>query len=213
MRLNMKFLRKINKGLILTIIVLIVLIVYLINVEAKRNSEKPNIEIAVKEYINLINKYAVMPEEYQKVYGYSLIVDEKKQNEIDNAKEEQLKKFENELKQYSINNENVLNIQIEMLRRLIDNKNDFINNVITKYDKKITKINKYAFDDDQVIVSFNSEVETEVKYLEGMEEKAKLDEQECNNESITLKFVDGKWQIVYADLTIFNGNNYINYMF
>jgi len=65
----MKFLSKINKGLVLTIIVLIILSIYLANIEIKRKSAKPEIEKVVKEYIALTNEYAVLPEEMQKLYS------------------------------------------------------------------------------------------------------------------------------------------------
>lgn len=69
----MKILRKINKGLILTIIVLLVLIIYLVNLEVKRNAEKPKIEQVCNEYIELMNKYASMPKDYQKLYDITKI--------------------------------------------------------------------------------------------------------------------------------------------
>ena len=40
----MKFFKKFNKGLILTVIVITLLIVHLVNIEAKRSAEKPEIE-------------------------------------------------------------------------------------------------------------------------------------------------------------------------
>lgn len=63
----MKYLRKINKGLILTILVIAILSIYLVSVEAKRNAAKSEIEKVVKEYIQLVNKYAVLEEDMQKL--------------------------------------------------------------------------------------------------------------------------------------------------
>ncbi len=64
----MKLLKKINKGLVLTVIVLVALIIYIVTVEISRNNEKPNIETACKNYIETINKYSTYPENLQKVY-------------------------------------------------------------------------------------------------------------------------------------------------
>ena len=61
----MKFLKKINKGLVLTILVLLGLIIYLINVEVTRNKVKPEIEKICKEYID---EYLKMPEGADKLY-------------------------------------------------------------------------------------------------------------------------------------------------
>lgn len=74
----MKLLKKINKGVVLTVIVLLVLIIYIVTLEIKRNSEKPNIEEACKDYIELINKYAVLPENTQKLYYNEQISSEEK---------------------------------------------------------------------------------------------------------------------------------------
>ena len=52
----MKLLKKINKGLVLTVIVLVALIIYIVTVEISRSNEKPNIETACKDYIENIQK-------------------------------------------------------------------------------------------------------------------------------------------------------------
>ena len=65
----MRILKKINKGLILTIIVLVVLIIYLTNVEKQRGADKPAIQKACEEYIALTDKYVVLPEEMQTFTG------------------------------------------------------------------------------------------------------------------------------------------------
>lgn len=74
----MRLLNKINKGFALTIIVLLVLIIYIVTLEIKRNSEKPIIEEVCKDYIELINRYAVLPENTQKLYYNDQISSEEK---------------------------------------------------------------------------------------------------------------------------------------
>ena len=206
----MKFIKKLNKGLLLTVIVLLVLIIYLINIETKRNAEKPQIEQAVKEYIELIDKYAVMPEKYQKIYGYSFLEDEKLQKEQEDAIAEYLKKFEEDIKEKTIDNENVIKMQKDLVKELINQKNDFTKSVISKYERKIVKIKTFAFDDDQVTVAFDSEVNTESKYLDDGQELSKLDTQKYENESVTLKHVNDKWKIVYSDLSVYSNMDMFN---
>ena len=52
----MKILRKINKGLILTIIVLIALVLYFNNLEKQREAEKTDIKATCEEFIKLTFK-------------------------------------------------------------------------------------------------------------------------------------------------------------
>ena len=57
--------KKINKGLILAIIVLLALTIYLVNVENQRKADKPDIKAVCEEFIALTDKYSVLPEEMQ----------------------------------------------------------------------------------------------------------------------------------------------------
>ena len=61
----MKFLKKINKGCILTLIVLVGLICYIVNLEVGRNKEKGAIQEACINYLTFENKYTLLPSEYQ----------------------------------------------------------------------------------------------------------------------------------------------------
>ncbi|MDE5831182.1 MAG: hypothetical protein K2H53_06235, partial [Clostridia bacterium] len=56
---------------------------YIVSVERKRNSEKPNIEEACTNYIELINKYAVVPENIQNLYNEQISSEEKTKAEED----------------------------------------------------------------------------------------------------------------------------------
>mgnify|MGYP007056217577 CR=1 FL=1 len=198
----MRFLRKINKGLVLTNIVIIAVVIHLVNVETKRSAEKPQIEKTAKEYIELVDKYAILPEEYKKIY--TKIKNEDEANEIDEkldkAIEEQLSKFEEELKTKMVNNKTAIELQKNILEPIISQNNDFKQSVMTKYDREIKKIKKYEFDEDQVTITFDSTVEIETKYMENRNEKTKKNTQKVEDESITLKFEDGTWKVVYADL-------------
>jgi len=200
----MKFLKKINKGLVLTIIVIVLLVIYLVNIEVKRSAEKPNIEKIAKEYVELVDKYAVLPEEYQKIY--SKIKNDDEANEIDEkldkAIEEQLSKFDEELKTKMVDNKTAKEQQKNIIESIISSNNDLKKNVMTKYDREIKKIKKYEFDEDQVTVTFDSNLENETKYMEGKKEKTKKNTQKFEDESITLKYENGTWKVVYADLRI-----------
>ena len=169
----MRWLKKINKGFILTMIVLICLVIYLISVEVTRGAEKPNIEAACKEYIEFINKAIV-------------------------SKDENLKQ---KLEEKMIDNEIAINMQKDTIESFIKDGNNIPNSSITKFDKELAKIKKFVFDDNQVTITITSKVEEEIKYLdEENKEKSKIQKIETGEETITLQKVEGKWKIVYADL-------------
>ena len=209
----MKILRKVNKGLILTIIVVLALSIYLIGVEANRNKEKPDIEKICKEYVELTNKYAVMPEESQKIYttsGETASDSEKRKEDFKKQIEVQMNKFAEELKTKMIDNETARDMQKEILGDFLENSNDIFSSVITKYNREITKVRKFNFDADQVTVTFDTKIDVETKYLgSGLEESNETTKKEnfnANSETITLKKVDNNWKVVYADLTYYGGS-------
>jgi len=127
--------------------------------------------------------------------------------EADEKIEEYLSKFEKELNHKMIDDKIVINMQKEKMQDFIQNKNNFTQVVITKYEREPVKIKKYVFDDDQVTVTFDSSVDIEEKYLSEEGEKIKKDNLKSPEESITLKNVEGAWRVVYADYEYYTGSS------
>lgn len=200
----MKLLKKVNKGLMLTLVVLLILVIYLINVESKRNSEKPEIEKTCTEYINLMNKYAIMPKEAQKLYNVSEVSSEEKEQVKEKSKkdiENSIGKLNEELKTRMINDELAIEMQKDIVEEFVKSSNDEFVSVITSFNKEISKIRKFAFDDDQVTVTFSSKADLETKYLENnSEEVTRKSTFNAEEETITLKKIDNTWKVVYADM-------------
>ena len=211
----MKILRKINKGLMLTVIVIACLIVYLIGVESQRNKEKPNIDEAVKEYVALINKFAVLPTENQKLYKEQLTEEEKEKikDDLEKAINGQVEKYGEELKNIMIDNDMAVNIQKSQFEDIIYIINGQGISIATNLNKEVTKIKNYTFDDDQVTVVFDSEIELETKYLENDKELTNKKEQKHQGDVITLQLVDDTWKVVYADLQYYIFDNTMIYNF
>lgn len=195
----MKMLKKINKGLILTVLVLLVLFIYLFTVEMNRNKAKPEIEKNVKEYIELMNKYATIPSDMQNLYmQISPEEIEAKKKEFDTRITEHLNKYEGELKEQMINNQKAVDMQKEVLEDFLKEENNMQSSIIIKYKKELVKIRKYLFDDDQVTLTLETKTEVESKYLSNGEEKLQKNEVTSNDDTMTLKLVDGKWKVVYS---------------
>lgn len=115
-----------------------------------------------------------------------------------------MKGLENELKTKIIDNDLAVKMQKETVEIYLKQENNAFTSVVTSFDKEISKIKKFVFDEDQVTITFESKVEKQVKYLENtLEENKELSKKADfvpTDETITLKNVDGTWKVVYADL-------------
>lgn len=192
----MKILKKINKGLILTIIVLVALTIYLVGVEKQRKADKEVIKNKCEEFVELTNKYLIYPESMQ------ILAEPMPERQ----KEEYTNQMKTELEKIMIKNDEAVKIQYEFLKAMLENNNTK-EEMRTKVDRKITKISSYEFDGNQVTVTFNSKLEIDSKYLNGEEEKTRKNSYETSGEEITLQKIDNEWKVVSSNLRYY-GNNY-----
>ena len=185
----MKFLKKINKGLILTVIVLVVLILYFNNLEKQRDKDKPDIKKACEDFIELTDKYSVLPVELQTL-----------QDNIPEEKvDDYIKQMKKDLADVMIDNQESINIQQKILEENLKNGYN-VSEVRTNLSRKIQKVSSYQFENNQVRVSLKDNVEETIKTSDGLEEYDKNNEFEASEDEIVLQKVDGKWKIVYANL-------------
>ena len=85
----MKIWKKINKGLILTIIVVVILIIYLEQVERQRELDKTAIRTACNEYIKMVDSLIILPEDLQE---YSQNLTQEAENKLKENINNELKK-------------------------------------------------------------------------------------------------------------------------
>ena len=191
----MKVLKKINKGLILTIIVLAALLIYISSIEKQRNSDKPDIRKACEEFIALTDKYVVLPEDMQKSE-----VSEEKVNEYVNQ-------MKSDVEKVMISNTEAVKIQKQVIE---NNLRDSYNalDVRSKVSRKIKKINGYEFDGNQVTVKLNNQVEIVTKVFDEIESTKETETFEASSDEIILQKIDGKWKIVYSNLQFDGSNRY-----
>ena len=193
----MKVLKKINKGLILTILVLIVLVIYFSNLEKQRASDKTDIKKACESFIELTDRYSVLPEELQTLKGE---VPEDKVKEYTN----QMKK---DLTEIMIDNQESVNIQQKILEESLRNGYSE-GQVRTNWSRKIQKVSSYQFEKNQVTVSLKDNIEETIKTSDGIEEYNKDNEFEASKDEIVLQKVNGKWKVVYANLLFDDNTSY-----
>lgn len=194
----MKIWKKINKGFLLTLIVLLALIIYLVGVEEQRKEDKTNIQKATEEFTEFTDKYTVLPEEMQTL--------------TEKISKEKVEKYETEMKtkleDLMISNEEAVKIQNQILVSNLENGYSQ-GEIKSKQERKITKITSYEFDGDQVTVTFNSKLETNTKYLnEENEEQERKKSLDIIGEEVVLQKVDGEWKIVYSNLRYEDYGNY-----
>ena len=189
----MKIWKKINKGLILTIIVVVILIIYLEQVERQRELDKTAIKTACNEYIKMVDSLIILPEDLQ---GYSQNLTQEDENKLK-------ENINNELKKVMIDNQDAIDIQSQFIYETLKQANE--NKITTKCNKTIEKITKYEFDGDQVIVNFSSNLNTSYKQmnLETNTEEEKENIQSIYGEEITLQKIGGLWKIVYSNLNYY----------
>ena len=191
----MKVLKKINKGLILTIIVLAALLIYISSIEKQRNSDKPDIRKACEDFILLTDKYVVLPEDMQKSE-----VSEEKVNEYVNQ-------MKNDVEKVMISNTEALKIQEQVIE---NNLRDSYNalDVRSKVSRKIKKINGYEFDGNQVTVKLKDQVEIVTKVFDEIDSTKETETFDASNDEIILQKIDGQWKIVYSNLQFDGSNRY-----
>ena len=187
----MKYLKKINKGLILTIIVVLALIIYLVGVEKQREADKVEIKNVCEKFVDITNKYLVLPEKIQTLTG----------DVSEEAEKLYEQETENELKNIMVDNSEAVKIQHQFLINALKRGYTETNEVRTKYERNITKIASYEFEGNTVTVTFNSKVETESKYLNYLnQEQTRVVSFSPANEEIMLQKNDGEWKVTYANL-------------
>ena len=122
----MKLLKKINLGLILTIIVVLAVAIYSINVELKRNKEKDTIKTVCEDFIKTTSDYVSLPEEYQSL--------------TNKISEEDFNKYINEmkdkLKEKMIDNNDAIDIQATILQTELEEQLAS-QNIVTNFERKI----------------------------------------------------------------------------
>ena len=191
----MKVLKKINKGLILTIIVLAALLIYISSIEKQRNSDKPDIRKACEEFIALTDKYVVLPEDMQKSE-----VSEEKVNEYVNQ-------MKNDVEKVMISNTEAVKIQKQVIENNLRNGYNALD-VRIKMSRKIKKINGYEFDGNQVTVKLKDQVEIVTKVFDEIDSTKETETFDASNDEIILQKIDGKWKIVYSNLQFDGSNRY-----
>lgn len=201
----MKGLKKMNIGLLMAIITVILVIAYCIHVESARKSSKGQIMEACGEFIKMTDKYAVLPSEYQKIGIKSTEVD------LTNYK----KSLKEDLEKQTINS-GVADIEATILEQIAQSQLIDTRSVITESTRKVVNITSTQFTGNQVTVTFNSRLYVKQKYNDVNAENGEITEKssevayDLKGDTIILEKVNDDWKVVYSNLKFAGPNSSIN---
>jgi len=182
----MKFLAKINRGLILTAVVIIGLAIYLISLNISQINATPEIKSICLDYIKTATSYTMLPEQYRK----------EKPDITSSGLSSYIDKMTTDIKAFYPDNEQTYKYQLKAFQTSFELQVKG-QSVVFSYKKDFSKFSEIVFDGDTAKVSIitNSSIDS-VSAVTG--QRGTVSGQ--TNDTITLQKISGKWKIIYADL-------------
>ncbi|NJD02434.1 MAG: hypothetical protein FIA99_07530 [Ruminiclostridium sp.] len=184
----MKFLAKINRGLILSVFVLTVVVIYLVTLSISHAAVIPKIKEVCTNYINTEISYKMLPEKYRKEKP------DMPQNELDKY----IVEMAMDIKAFYTDNEQTYKYLIDRNKADLENQSKGIG-IIFSYKKDIADYKNIVFDGNTVTVTIltNSSFDGPDITAPGMQ-RGNVSAQ--TNDTILLQKTDEEWKIIYADL-------------
>jgi hypothetical protein len=191
----MSLFKKINRGLILTVVVLVATATYLVTIAISHSAAQPEIKSICAKYIQTAMSYKMLPQSYRKENPAM------PKAELDKYIDSMTK----DLKAFYTNNEQTYKYTINDYKTSLEDQAKG-NGIIYNYKKEISKYSDFVFNDDMVTVSIDSNtvfdgvqnVSTDPNLMPSIGNRQNLSSQTAD--TITLQNVNGKWKIIYADL-------------
>lgn len=184
----MKALKKFNRGVIVTVIAVLCVSIYLIQLDIARNSEKPAIEKVVESYLKTYVNYNMLPENYR------TSTPDVPQTVMDSY----TAKMESDIKGYFAADDSSYKFITDMLKSNLQSQKTE-STVIYSYDKTISKYTEFNYDNSTVTVTF----ETNSVYDGPDKNDQSLGRVKLNavtTDTVVLKKVDGEWKVVYSNI-------------
>ncbi len=187
------FWKKINRGVVVTVIIIIGVIIYLIALEAIRASDKPNIEKACQSYIEDVTSSYLLPAEYRS--GETKISESQLNDCIISAKENIRKHYIDGSLSYSFQSddcENILRAQAEA------------GNIIESLEKEFVKIEDISYNKNTVEVRLNYRTRFSIA-PDGKDELI------TTYETVFLQKADNEWKVTYSIIDFSFYDSYLSY--
>jgi len=191
-----KFIRKINRGIIVTYLVIFLVAGYLIFLSINQKQAVPVIKDACQAYVEADAAWRVLPENF--IDGQTAPTDSEVKKYADS--------LEPEISPYYTDNQSIrenavgsvyLNLKLQIMT----------GRIYTSYANNNIKFGAVTFRDNTATVDFTTQTVTEyVDIASGSTEPVRESAESTNQ--IILQKEDGKWKIVYASLSVQNMGGY-----
>ncbi|MHB8063699.1 MAG: hypothetical protein ACYDG2_13880 [Ruminiclostridium sp.] len=184
----MKFLAKINRGLILIILIVAAIAIFLVTQSISQAKVMPKIKDVCQQYINTAVSYRQLPEEYRKE---NMEIPPAELNKYIDAMTKDLKAFYTD-------NEQTYKYLVGRYKENLENQAKG-EGVVFNYKKDIEEYKTFTFEGNTVTVTIatDSVLDGPNSVLPGAP-RENISAQTID--TITLQKTDGEWKVVYADL-------------
>lgn len=185
----MKILKKFNRGVVITVVVVLCVSIYLIQLGITQDAEKPTIEKVVQSYLATYVNYNMLPANYR------TSTPNVPQTEMDSY----TAKLESEIKSYFAAGDDSYKFITDALKTNLENQKTEAT-VIYSYDKTISKYDEFNFDNSTVTVTFDSNSSYVGPDINDPT-SGKVTLNAVTTDTVVLKKVDGDWKVVYSNIS------------
>lgn len=192
----MKILSKINRGAILTSVIILGVIIYLVTLTIMQNNELPRIKQICDTYLQTHVKYSMLPAKYRVA----------EPNVTTNELSDYLKEMEKNIKAFYPANEQYSKFAIDNFKVNINNQSAG-NDIIYIYTKDILTYDDIVFDKNTVDVKFTSKTTTESKSTIQGDSSPKTKLTQDTSDNIILQKIDNEWKVIYSSINRPNSGN------
>ena len=175
------FIKKVNRGALLSLLILLIVSGYLLSVEVSRSMQGPAIMDACQEYMSEYNKWIVLPEQYRmNAPGVNLSA--------------HVSSLRDSVSQYLSPTDNQLQYELDSLRKNFENQQK-VGPFILAADKKITENPVFSFHDNEVMIKFTTLTTISYMYLGDINPQESVVQ---SRDLIVLEKVDDEWKVLYS---------------
>lgn len=184
----MKPRKKLNRGVIFTLVAVICVSIYLISLSVTQKAEEPAIKNVVSSYISTYVKYNMLPQQYR------VATPNIPKTELDSY----TAKMESDIKSYFAPGDTSYKFMTDALKRDLESQTSE-STVIYNYTKTISSYSEFNFDKSTVTVT----VETNTSYDgpdKSNQSSGRLKLNAVTEDTVVLKKVNGAWKVVYSNI-------------
>jgi len=191
-----KFISKINRGIIVTYLVIFIVSGYLIVLSNNQRQAVPEIRGVCQAYVDADAAWRILPENF--INGQTAPTDSEVRKYADS--------LEPEISRYYTDNQSISESAVDAVYLNLQQQ-IMAGRLYTSYENRNIKFGAVTFRNNTATVDFTTQTVTEYVDIASGSTEPVRDMAESTNQ-ITLQKEDGKWKIVYASLSVQNLGGY-----